>query len=191
MFDPLGRRAEEYCYRAPAAGGGLAYLAGADMAGQPLYHVNADGGARRGLVNVAGAADPRAGTPAATPSAWSTTSAQRPTRRYISTGGAAGDPDRAVGLRRGPGGGESVRPPVPALRHGRVLREQPVRLQGEPARQCQAARGRLSAGGRLDAAGRPDRPPLQLDAAAAAAGLVPSGDGGRDRFTATAPSTTR
>ena len=49
-----------------------------------------------------------------------------------------------------------MRPAVPPLRHGRLPREQPVRLQGQSAVQRAAAGGRLSPGGRLDAARRPD-----------------------------------
>ena len=58
------------------------------MAGQPLYQVNADGGARRGLANVAGHpirswdARGHAFRMAYDP-------AQRPTQRYVSTDGAA------------------------------------------------------------------------------------------------------
>ena len=88
VIDALGRRTEEYVYRDPQPGGGLPYLAGSDMAGNPLYRVNADGGARRGLLNVAGHpirswdARDHAFRLAYDP-------AQRLTHRYVSTSGAA------------------------------------------------------------------------------------------------------
>ena len=122
----------------------------------PLYHVNADGGARRGLANVAGHpirswdARGHAFRVVYDP-------AQRPTERYVSTGGAPEILIEPVGLRRGPAGGEPVRPAVPALRHGRVRREQPVRLQGQPAGERPAAGRGLPPGRRLDAAGRAHR----------------------------------
>ena len=49
VFDALGRRAQEFCLAMPLG----QYVAGNDMAGNPLYHVNADAGARRSLNNVA------------------------------------------------------------------------------------------------------------------------------------------
>ena len=88
ITDPLGSRTEEYVYRVPQPGGGVRYLAGSDMAGQALYQVNADGGARRGLMNVAGQpirswdARDHAFRLVYDP-------AQRPTHRYVSTAGAA------------------------------------------------------------------------------------------------------
>ena len=54
IFDALGRRTEEYCYRAPQTGGGFLYVAGMDMAGSALYRFNTDAGARRSLSNVVG-----------------------------------------------------------------------------------------------------------------------------------------
>ena len=60
MFDALARRAEELPARQPA-GGGFQYVAGTDMAGNPLYRISMDGGARRSLIDVAGQADPRLG----------------------------------------------------------------------------------------------------------------------------------
>jgi RHS repeat-associated protein len=88
VFDPLGRRAEEHCYRNPQPGGGFAYLAGTDMAGHALYHVSADGGARRSLVNVAGKVirnwDARGHAFRLLYDA-----ALRPVNRYVSTNGAA------------------------------------------------------------------------------------------------------
>ena len=88
ITDALGRRTEEYVYRVPQPGGGVQYLAGSDLAGQALYRVNADGGARRGLMNVAGQpirswdARDHAFRLVYDP-------AQRPTHRYVSTAGAA------------------------------------------------------------------------------------------------------
>ena len=184
VFDQLGRRAAEYCYRDPQPGGGFRYLAGTDMAGSPLYHVSADGGARRGLANIAGH----------TIRSWDARghafrlvydAAQRPVLRYVSTSGA---PEVLIELSvygEGHAGRQPLRPPVPRLRHGGVRGAQPVRLQGQPARNGQAARRELPAGGGLDAAGRADhrRPARRRrDRGRAAA----AGDGGRDRFAGSA-----
>ena len=180
VFDALGRRAEEYCYRAPQAGGGFEYLAGADMAGRPLYHVNSDGGARRGLANVAGhpirswdarghafrlVYDP----------------AQRPTQRYVSTDGAA---EILIDLSVY-GEGQA-----PANLCGRVFRH--YDMAGYQENSQYDYKGNLLTGFRQLAADYQqavDWTPLadlssaaQLDAAATAAGLVPVGDGGRDKF---------
>ncbi|WP_050787615.1 SpvB/TcaC N-terminal domain-containing protein [Rhodococcus jostii] len=54
VIDARGRRTMEYCLREPRADGGFRYLAGYDMAGEPLYHNDMDGGERRLLSNVAG-----------------------------------------------------------------------------------------------------------------------------------------
>jgi RHS repeat-associated protein len=54
VIDARGRRAMEYCLREPLPGGGFRYVAGYDLAGEPLYHNNLDGGERRLLGNVAG-----------------------------------------------------------------------------------------------------------------------------------------
>ncbi len=181
VFDALGRRAEEYCYREPQAGGGFIYLAGADMAGQPLYHVNADGGARRDLTNVAGHPI----------RSWDARGhafrmvydlAQRPTQRYVSTDGAAeilidlsvyGEAQPAANLC------------------GRLFRHYDMAGYLEntqydytgnllsTVRQLavdyhQAVDWTALAGLTTAAA---------LDVAAIAAGLIPSGDAGRDMFT--------
>ena len=81
VIDALGRRTEEYVYREPQPGGGLAYLAGSDMAGHPLYRINADGGARRACRTSRGSRS-AAGTRAATRSASATT---RPGARRTGT----------------------------------------------------------------------------------------------------------
>ena len=54
VFDAKVRRVMEYCLRLPLPAGGLQYIAGTDMAGNPLYQNGMDGGARRSLSNVAG-----------------------------------------------------------------------------------------------------------------------------------------
>ena len=88
VTDPLGRRTQEYVYRDPQPGGGFRYLAGSDMAGHPLYQVNVDAGARRGLMNVAG--QPIRGWDARDHAfRFVYDPAQRPTHRYVSTAGAA------------------------------------------------------------------------------------------------------
>jgi RHS repeat-associated protein len=178
VFDPLGRRAEEYCYRDPPSGGVFRYLAGSDMTGSPLYRVSADGGARRGIVNVAGRpirswdARSHAFSLAYDP-------AQRPTERYVSTGGAApilislsvyGEGQPAANLC------------------GRLFRG--YDMAGYTENSQYDFKGNLLAGVRQLAADyhqAVDWTPLaglttgaQFDAAATAAGLVPGG--GRDRF---------
>lgn len=54
IFDALGRRVMEFCLREPLGGGGFRYVAGYDIAGNPLYSNGMDGGARRMLNNVVG-----------------------------------------------------------------------------------------------------------------------------------------
>jgi RHS repeat-associated protein len=88
IFDALGRRVAEYCLRSPVQGGGFVYIAGTDMASNPLYHNGMDSGERRTLANVTGQPirnwDARGNAfrllydPA-----------RRPTHRYLSTNGAA------------------------------------------------------------------------------------------------------
>ena len=87
VFDALGRRAQEIAAR-DHAGAGCRMSRATTWRGSPLYHINADAGARRSLNNVAGKPI-RAGTRAATPSACVYDAAQRPTRRYVSVNGAA------------------------------------------------------------------------------------------------------
>jgi RHS repeat-associated protein len=180
VFDPLGRRAEERCYRAPQPGGGFAYLAGADMAGRLLYHVTADGGARSGLANVAGQSirswDARGHAFRMTYDL-----AQRRTERYVATGGAA---EILVELSVY-GEGQPA-----ANLCGREYRHYDMAGYIEHSQYDYA--GNLLATARQLAVGyrqATDWSPLAglttgatLDAAAVAAGLVPTGDGGRDLF---------
>jgi RHS repeat-associated protein len=87
VFDAAGRRVVEYCLRLPPVSGAIPYVAGSDMAGNPLYQNGMDSGARRSLVNVAG-------KPIRT---WDARGhafsvrydlLQRPTHRSVSTNGA-------------------------------------------------------------------------------------------------------
>jgi RHS repeat-associated protein len=184
VFDPLGRRAEEYVYRDPRPTGGFRYVAGTDMAGNPLYRISADGGARRGVVNVAGQPI----------RSWDTRGhafrlvydpARRPTHRYASTNGAA---EVLIELSVY---GEGQ--PVTNL-CGRLFRR--YDMAGYQENSEFDYTGNLVASVRQLAADyhqAVDWMPLaglataaQLDAAAAAAGLVPTGDAGRDRFAASA-----
>jgi RHS repeat-associated protein len=172
VFDPLGRRAEEHCYRSPQASGGFRYLAGTDMAGHALYHVSADGGARRGLANVSGLVirnwDARGHAFRLLYDA-----ALRPTHRYVSTGGA---PEILAGLSVY---GEGQ--PAGNL-HGRLFRG--YDMAGYLENSQYDYKGNLLAGVRQLAAGyhaAVDWTPLsglttaaQLDAAAA--GLLATGD---------------
>jgi RHS repeat-associated protein len=180
VFDPLGRRAEEYCYRDPLLTGGFQYLAGADMAGSPLYRISADGGARRGIVNVAGHpirswdARGRAFRLVYDP-------AQRPTGRYVSTGAAS---EVLINLSVY-GEGQPA-----ANLCGRLFRG--YDMAGYTENSQYDFKGNLLASVRqlaVDYHQAVDWKPLagltaaaQLDAAATAAGLIPTGDGGRDRF---------
>ena len=52
IFDATGRRVIESCLREPLAGGGFRYVAGFDVAGNPLYRNGADDGERRTLTNI-------------------------------------------------------------------------------------------------------------------------------------------
>ena len=182
VFDAPGRRAEERCYRDPQQGGGFRYLAGSDMAGNPLYQVSADGGARRSLFSVArqpirswdarGHAFRLAYDPA-----------QRLVRRYVSTGGAA----EILIYLSVYGEGQPV-----ANLNGRLFRD--YDMTGYLENSKFDYKGNLTASVRQLAAGyrqAADWTPLaglstaaQLDAVATTAGLVPSGDGRRDRFAA-------
>ncbi len=180
IFDPLARRAEEYCYRDPQAGSGFRYLAGFDMAGSALYHVNADGGARRSVANVAGQqirswdARGHAFRVVYDP-------ARRPVQRYVSTGGAA---EILIDLSVY-GEGQPA-----ANLCGRLFRG--YDMAGYTEHSQHDYKGNLLASFRqlaVDYHRAADWTPLAglattaaLDAAAAAAGLVPTGDGGRDTF---------
>jgi RHS repeat-associated protein len=174
VIDALGRRAQEYCYRAPQ------YLAGMDMAGNQLYRINADGGARRDFNNVAGnlirSWDARGHAFRLIYDA-----AQRPIARYVSTNGA---PEILIGLLiYGEG--------QPATNLcGRVFRQYDMAGYVENS-QFDFKGNLLSTTRQLAVAYHQavDWTPLagltnaaQLDSTASAAGLIPSGDGGRDRF---------
>jgi RHS repeat-associated protein len=179
VFDAADRRAEEYCYRAPQ-GGGFQYLAGIDMAGNVIYRDNADAGARRRFDNVARNPIRR----------WDARGhafhlvydpAQRVTQRYVSTGGS---PEILLELTVY---GEGM--PGQNL-CGRVFRHYDMTGYAENTQYDFA--GNLAANATqlgLDFHQAADWSPLaglttaaQLDAAATAAGLIPSGDGGRDHF---------
>jgi RHS repeat-associated protein len=82
IYDALVRHTQEYFCR------GTQYLAGSDMAGNALYQINADGGARRSFANVAG--NPiRSWDARGNAFRMVYDKAQRPTARYVSTNGAA------------------------------------------------------------------------------------------------------
>jgi RHS repeat-associated protein len=174
IFDAVGRRAQEYVYRAPQ------YLAGNDMAGNALYQISNDAGARRTLLNVAGNPirrwDVRGHAFRMTYDA-----AQRSLARHVSTDGGAeilldlslyGEGHAAANLC------------------GRLFRR--YDSSGYVENIAFDYKGNLLSGARrLAAAYRKaiDWTPLvglttgaQLDAAAAAGGLIPTGDDGRDRF---------
>ena len=180
VIDALGRRTQEYVYRDPQPGGGFRYLAGSDMAGRPLYRVNTDGGARRGLVNVSGQPirswDARGHAFRLTYDP-----AHRPTGRYISSDGNAEVLTDLVVYGEG----------QPAANLcGRTFRQYDMSGYAEHGRYDY--KGNLVASARQLAADYHqaiDWTPLaglttaaQLDSAAAAAGLLPAGDGGRDAF---------
>ena len=179
IIDALGRRTEEYVYR--TADGG--YLAGCDMAGNPLYRVNTDGGARRNLANVAG--HPIRSWDAREHSfRLAYDAAQRPTHRYVSTNGGA---EILIELSVY---GEQQQPTANLC--GRMFRHYDMSGYAENTRYDY--QGNLVSTLRQLAADyhqAVDWTPLaalttaaQLDAAAASAGLVPTSDGGRDTFAA-------
>jgi RHS repeat-associated protein len=174
VFDALGRHTQEFFFRGPQ------YVAGIDLAGNPLYRINADGGARRILNNVAGKPI----------RSWDSRGhlfrmlydkAQRPTQRYVSTNGAA---EILVDLAIY-GEGQAT-----ANLCGRVFRH--YDMAGYLENTQYDFKGNLLSGARQLASDYHqaiDWTPLaglaaaaQLDAAATAAGLIPSGDGGRDKF---------
>jgi RHS repeat-associated protein len=180
LFDALGRRTQEHVLRTTAAGGGLAYVAGCDITGRALYHINADAGARRELSDVAGAPIRR----------WDDRgqafrfvydAARRATRRYVSAGGAG---EILLDLTVY-GEGRAV-----ANLCGRVFRHYDGAGYVENTRYD--FKGNRVAYARQLASPykqTPDWSPLAaltdgaaLDAAAGAARLIPTGDGGRDSF---------
>ena len=184
VFDELGRRAEEHVLRVTKQDGGTGYVAGTDMAGRPVYRISADGGARRTLPCVTGQAI----------GAWDDRGhafrlvydpARRPTHRYVSTGGAA---EILIGLNIYGEGQQAVN------LCGRLFRG--YDQSGYTEASAFDFKGNPVAGFRQLAAGyhaSADWTPLadlttaaELDSAAQAAGLVPTGDGGRDRFTSAA-----
>ena len=180
IFDALGRRTEEYCYRAPQTSSGSQYVAGMDMAGSALYHVNADAGARRSLSNVVG--NPiRSWDARGHAFRMVYDAAHRPTQRFVNTNGAA---DILVDLSIY-GEGQAA-----ANLCGRLFRH--YDMAGYLENSQYDFKGNLVAHARqLALAYRQaiDWTPLasltiaaQLDAAAEAAGLIPTGDGGRDKF---------
>jgi len=179
VFDALGRRTQEHVLRV-TSGGALTYVAGCDMAGRAVYHINADGGARRDLNDAAGKPIRR----------WDDRghafrfvydAARRPTGRYVSTsGGAEILLDLAIY-----GEGQAA-----ANLCGRLFRHYDG--AGFLENTLYDFKGNLVANARQLGSKykqSPDWSPLAgltggaaLDAAAEAAGLVPTGDGGRDRF---------
>ena len=179
ITDPLGRRTQEYVYRDPQPGGGFQYLAGSDLAGQALYQVNADGGARRGLTERRRSADPDLGRarPRVPPRLRSGPAPDPPLRQHRRR---RRDPHRPLGLRRRAG----RRRTCAAARSGHYD------MSGFTENSRYDYAGNLISSVRQLAADyhqAVDWTPLasltaaaQLDAAAAAAGLVPAGDGGRD-----------
>jgi RHS repeat-associated protein len=178
VFDALGRRTQQYVL---ATGAG--YLAGTDMAGRPLYEVNADAGVRQAL-------DDCAGQPFL---AWDARqhafriardAARRQIWRSVSTaGGAPVLVDLTVW-----GEGQVAA----ANLAGRMFRHYDMAGFVENSAYDYAdnlIQTRHQLGLAYDAA--PDWAPLTaltqgpaLDSAAETAGLVPTGDGGRDSFVA-------
>jgi RHS repeat-associated protein len=183
VFDALGRHTQEYFLRAPQ------YIAGIDMAGNPHYRINADGGARRTLNNVAG--NPiRSWDARGHAFRLLYDKAQRPTQRHVSTNGA---PEILIDLTIY-GEGQAA-----ANLCGRMFRH--YHMAGYLENTQYDFKGNLLSGTRqlaadyhqaidwtplanLIAASQPNLPTAaQLEAAATSAGLIPAGDGGRDKFT--------
>ncbi len=183
VIDALSRRAQEFCFRSPQPGGGFEYLAGADMLGNPLYHSNADGGARRGLRNVVGhpirSWDARGHAFRMVFDA-----AQRPTQRHVSTNGAT---ETLIELTVY-GEGQAA-----ANLCGRVFRH--YDMAGYAESTAYDFKGNLLSSVRqlgVNYQQSIDWTPLgglstgaALDSAAQNAGLIPTDDGGRDRFAGT------
>ena len=177
VFDTLGRQTQQYCLSGAAGAG---YTCGIDMAGQLLYFSNADAGARRMLANVAGNAvytwDAREHVFRQVYDA-----AQRRTHRYVSTDGTAEQMLDLVVYGEGMPGANLC---------GRIFRQYDG--AGFIENTTYDFKGNLLSGARQLATN--DQGPTDwsalatltgataLDNAAIAAGLVPTGDGGRDRF---------
>ncbi len=180
LFDVLGRRTQEHVLRSPLAGGGFQYVAGTDMAGVSLYHINADAGARTTFNDVAGQPirmwDARGKAFRITYDA-----ARRPTHRFVSVDGAAETLlDFSVY-----GEGQAT-----ANLCGRLFRHYDGAGYAENTTydfkgNLINSRRQLAVAYRVS----PDWTPLaglstanDLDSVAIAAGLVPTGDAGRDNF---------
>jgi YD repeat-containing protein len=183
VFDALGRRTQEFVLRV-TTGGGLTYVAGADMGGRQVYHINTDAGARRTLSDVAGQPI-RLWDDRGQAFRFVYDAARRATRRYVSVGGAAEIlPDLTIY-----GEGQAA-----ANLCGRVFRR--YDSAGYVENTSYDFKGNLvSHTNQLGSAYKQstDWSPLAaltggatLDAAAGAAGLIPTGDGGRDRFSGAA-----
>ena len=183
VFDALGRRTQETVLRV-TSGGGLTYVAGSDMGGRALYHINTDAGARRQLNDVTGQAI-RLWDDRGQAFRFVYDAARRPTRRHVSVGGAA---EILLDLTIY---GEGQ---VPANLCGRVFRH--YDSAGYVENTAYDFKGNLlSHASQLGSAYKqsPDWSPLAaltggaaLDIAARAAGLIPTADGARDRFSGAA-----
>jgi RHS repeat-associated protein len=176
ITDPLGRRATEFVLRQAVAT--QPYLAGTDMAGAQLYHVSADGGARRGLPAVTGAMI-RSYDARGHAIRLSYDAARRPVARYVATGGG---PEALIELSVYGEGQQAANLCGREFRHydpSGYLENSAFDYAGN----LTATRRQLAAGYRAT----PDWTPLAgltaaaaLDAAAATAGLIPAG--GQDAF---------
>ena len=148
----------EYCLREPAGGGSFQYVAGTDLAGQQLYHVSMDGGARRVPSDVTGKPirswDARGHAfrlslrrrPAADP----------PLRQ--ATGGAPESSSSCLDLRRGQPGSQPRRPRCSATttRPARASNDA-LDYKGNLTRRTRQLAAELPRRARLDAARRPHR----------------------------------
>jgi RHS repeat-associated protein len=179
VFDALGRRTQEQVLRV-TSGAGLTYVAGSDISSRALYRINVDAGARRTLSDVAGQPI-RLWDDRGQAFRFVYDAARRAIRRYVSVGGATeilldltiyGEGQAAANLC------------------GRVFRR--YDNAGYVENTAYDFKGNLlSHASQLGSAYKqsPNWSPLAaltdgvaLDAAAGAAGLIPTGDGGRDRF---------
>lgn len=184
VFDALGRRTQEYVLRSPLAGGGFQYVAGTNMAGVPLYHINADAGARTVFNDIAGQPirlwDAREQTFRTTYDA-----ARRPTRRFVSVNGAK---EILLDLSVYGEGQAAANLCGQLFRHydgAGYIENTTYDFKGNllNSRRQLAVTYQVS----------PDWTPLAnlvaasaLDSAATTAGLVPTGDAGRDNFVGSA-----
>jgi RHS repeat-associated protein len=182
LYDALGRRTQQNVFSTGAMNGAQ-YIAGSDMLGRQLYHVNADAGAHRALSN-------STGQPVCSWDARGQAfriiydAARRTVQRFVSTQGAA---EILIDLTVW-GEGQAAA----ANLAGRVFRHYDA--AGFTENTAYDYAGNLSANRRqLGSAYRttPDWSALatltqaaDLDAAAQMAGLVPTGDAGRDSFVA-------